>query len=128
MSELRITIHIPDYEELLAEFIHHASRRIRQRMIEKLNEPKSGKKYGSHTASAPGEAPASRTKALEKSLQISDKTLESRLFSNVGYAFLLETGTKKMSPRPMWETTVDELLPELEIDLEKIAKKYVTTV
>jgi hypothetical protein len=128
MSKIEITIYIPDYEGLLGEFVSHATKRIRQRMKEKMNEPKSGKRYGSHTASAPSEAPASRTKTLENSLQIEEKTLESRLFSNVGYAALLENGTSKMASRPLWETSVDELIPELEIDLDKLAQKYATTV
>lgn len=66
------------------------------------NGPKTGRKYGSHQASAPGEAPASRTGKLAES---GDYEVGSWLEMTVGetaeYAYYLEHGTKgKIAPRP----------------------------
>jgi hypothetical protein len=128
---IRITVQgdVPDYSAELSRFVTRASQMIRQRMREKLNEPKSGRLYPkrggagftrAHRASAPGEAPASDTKALENSLQIAKKgSLESELFSNLGYAGILEAGTKHTAPRPLWLATVDEMIPTLENELAK---------
>lgn len=119
----------PDYEAILSRFVATAAQKIRQRMREKLHDQKHGTLYAknrgegftrAHQASAPGEAPASDTGAFERSLNIVRKgTLEADLETNLGYPGLLEFGTGKMQPRPLWLAAIDELLPVLENDLRR---------
>lgn len=121
--EFVIEENLPDYTPLLTEFARDGAEKIRERIRKKLNEPKSGRRYGAHTASAPGESPASDSEAYEKSLEISDATLEAELLSNLEYPLMLETGTENsegetlIEPRPMWQETIDEMIPILEFDL-----------
>lgn len=129
---IKITIEgkIKDFLADLSRFISWAVQHLRRRMREKLNGKKSGKLYpkrrgqgfvGFHQASAPGEPPASDTKAFENSLEIQKKgSLEWFLFSNLGYPGLLEEGTKFIKPRPLWLTTVDEEIPTLENELARV--------
>lgn len=83
-----------------------------------LNSPKSGRMYGSHQASAPGEAPANWTGDLEKSL---NKSILSRsvykykvkVSSGIFYAPLLEGGTNRVAARPFfykWSQSAIEFL------------------
>lgn len=123
--ELTVKGKEPDYEAATARFIRTAAQKIRMRMREKMHEPKSGRLYArkrgdgfrrSHRASAQGEAPASDTGAMERSLTIIRKSsLESLITTNLDYPVYLEDPDKL--DRPLWLATVDEMLPMLENDL-----------
>ena len=71
-----------------------------------LREPKTGRVYGNHRASAPGEAPASDTGFLVSRILVFPEL--QKLFVDIGvkaqravsYAGYLEFGTQKMEPRP----------------------------
>lgn len=66
-----------------------------------LSGAKSGKTYGSHTASAPGQAPANETGALVRSIKVEKNSKsESTVYVTKDYAVYLEYGTSKMKPRP----------------------------
>lgn len=66
-----------------------------------MSGPKSGRRYGNHTASAPGEAPATDVGNLVNSIHAKK---ESRFVWVVGvgakYGKALEMGTRRMAPRP----------------------------
>lgn len=63
--------------------------------------PKSGRIYGSHRASAPGEAPAMDTGNLVNSIQTEKEAPGAwTVYTNVDYAAYLELGTVYMEPRP----------------------------
>lgn len=70
--------------------------------------PKTGKTYTrgnvDHTASAPGEAPATDTGTLVSSVYF-DNTgkMSATIGSRLAYAYYLEYGTKKIAPRPVWQ-------------------------
>ena len=114
---------LPDYSARLSRFIISAAWKIRARMREKLHEKKSGRIYErkrggnftrGHQASAEGEAPASDSGALDRSLTIVRRaTLEAAIESALGYPGILEDEMK----RPMWQASLDESLPMLENDL-----------
>lgn len=132
--ETTIKGELPDFRKLLGDFTESSAKKIRERLIEKLNEQKSGAFYGSHQASAPGESPASDSKALENSIEapaIAANTLEAIVASHAGHASMLEEGTKDedgkilIEPRPLWDATADEMLPVLENDLIKAIENYV---
>ena len=67
-----------------------------------LNTPKTGRLYGHHQASAPGEAPASDTGRLVNSITTSYdmQKLVGTVKANTAYAEALEMGTARMEPRP----------------------------
>lgn len=126
--ELAIRGREPDYEAVTSRFIRFAAQKIRMRMREKMHEPKSGRLYArkrgegfrrAHRASAPGEAPASDSGAMERSLTIVRKSsLESLITTNLDYPVFLEDPQKL--DRPLWLATVDEMLPELSNDLAQM--------
>lgn len=69
-----------------------------------LETPKTGRIYGTHQASAPGESPANETGALLNGLQVVNRGNQySRsivIVSADGKSSLLEFGTRRMLPRP----------------------------
>jgi phage gpG-like protein len=82
-----------------------------------LSRPGSGKLYGSHRASAPGQPPAVLTGDLRAS--ITHKVVRAGMFltamvgSNKYTAPLLEFGTSKMAPRPFMRVTIERIQPIL---------------
>jgi hypothetical protein len=79
--------------------------------------PKTGRVYTrgnvSHTASAPGEAPATDTGALASSIAYSRvDDLTAQIESRLGYATMLEFGTANMDPRPAWVPAVEAKAPD----------------
>lgn len=72
--------------------------------------PKSGRTYGNHTASAPGQYPASDTGRLAGSVRMElpqQGNVTGRVGTAVAYGPMLEFGTSRMAARP-W------LLPSFE--------------
>ena len=61
---------------------------------------KSGKRYGNHISSAPGQSPANWTGKLLKSIKIQKMKGISFVYITAKYAQFLEFGTSKMRPRP----------------------------
>ena len=127
MSEIRLHISLtgnaPDYEAAMSRFIAQAAQKVRRRMREKMTEQKSGRLYArkrgegfsrSHRASAKGEAPASDSGRMSRSLEVIKKSsLEAMITTDLGYPVILETEKN----RPLWQATLDEMLPVLENDL-----------
>jgi HK97 gp10 family phage protein len=62
--------------------------------------PKSGRRYGNHISSAPGQSPANWTGALVKSIKVQKEKHKSIVSIGKKYAEYLEFGTSKMAPRP----------------------------
>jgi hypothetical protein len=72
--------------------------------------PKTGRVYGNHQASAPGQYPASDTGRLAAGVRMvipTEATMTGQVGTNVVYGPMLEFGTSKMAARP-W------LLPSFE--------------
>lgn len=84
-----------------------ASSRAKQLVIE---GPKTGKLYGSHQASAPGEPPASDTGGLVSSIrwEFTGSKLAIRVIAGTEYAAFLEFGTSRMLPRPFLRRAILE--------------------
>lgn len=88
---------------------------VETRSVELLmSPPKTGKMYGKHQASAPGEAPASDTGRLvnSRTVDLFEGTLTARLTYRTAYAAALEFGTEKMEPRPFLARSLDETRAE----------------
>lgn len=111
-----------------------AAEHLKNEMVETLhNGEKSGKLYKrgnkTHRASAPGEAPATDTGQLARSIrnvysrsQIS-ATVGPR--SNAPYAKSLEFGTSKMAARPFVRPTFNKNKEKIKKIIEVEAKKGV---
>ena len=95
------------YEKLLA-----ASEFARNRLVEKLGGNRSGRTYTvpgtsvTYTASAPGEAPASRTGQLRGSIEYEITNNTGYIGTPLQYGAFLELGTNKAAPRPWLKTTL----------------------
>lgn len=85
---------------------------IEGKVKKKLTGQGSGRWYGNHQASAPGEPPALDTGTLRSSITgiVDEKGLSIRGFvgSNVEYVRDLELGTEKIAPRPFLMPTILE--------------------
>lgn len=116
----------PEYDAILSRFVVLAAQKIRRRMRERMEEPKTGRLYARkkgesflrfHRASAPGESPAKDTGAYSRSLEVVRKSsVEAAIETNLDYPEILET--KKN--RPLWLVSVKDVLPELEEDLRRM--------
>lgn len=106
----RVTINLAQLEgiaEAKAEAgIRRAALQGEARMKAILSQPGSGKTYGKHTASAPGEPPAPDTGQLRAATQADTNVrregsdLVGRVVANKEYALALEKGTERMAARP----------------------------
>lgn len=85
-----------------SEITDDAAKKMAENMKKSiLSGAKSGRTYGSHTASAPGQAPANETGALVRSIKVEKNSKsESTVYVEQDYAVFLEYGTSKMRPRP----------------------------
>lgn len=89
-----------------------------------MGEPKSGRIYGDHQASAPGESPAIDIGNLVGSVQAEGESDISWVV-NAGaeYAIWLEYGTVHMAPRPFMEPMAEALRGPFIRDLGSIAEQ-----
>lgn len=79
-----------------------------------LSGPRSGRRYGSHVASAPGEPPAADTGTLMGSFRpIQGAPNVAGIETSVSYAGLLEGGTSRMAARPFRERIIKESMPAI---------------
>lgn len=75
--------------------------------------PKTGRVYGGHQASAPGEAPATDTGTLVSSITYRKTApLAAEIESRLPYAAMLEFGTTRMDPRPSWTPSNEAKKPD----------------
>lgn len=71
-----------------------------------LSRPGTGRIYGKHQASAPGEPPAVDTGRLRNATQADTQVrrdsdgIVGRVVANAEYAHALEVGTERIAPRP----------------------------
>ncbi len=112
----------------IGRFVKSGIGHLEGRLGPQMEGAKSGRMYGKHQASAPGESPGVDTGNLVGSIvQIFPSTLEGLVGTPVPYALYLEEGTKHMDPRPLWEKTRVESLPSLEklldAEIDGIAKR-----
>ena len=102
---------------------------LRNAELDVLKGSRSGRVYkkpyskATYRASAPGEAPASRTGALRLNWSGNIKggssagnavKITAELESNQEYSGYLENGTSRMAPRPFKDRIIEQATPEIE--------------
>jgi len=87
--------------------------------------PRSGNNLSaSHTASAPGQPPATDTGTLVSSLYFTQETrLQATIGSRLAYAYYLEYGTSRMAPRPVWQPETEKGQKALMARIEKALQR-----
>lgn len=84
-----------------------------------LSRPGTGRIYGKHQSSAPGEPPAPDQGELRRKTQADTQVrregpdLVARIVQNVDYAHALAVGTEKMAPRPSMQLLATDHADEL---------------
>ena len=94
---------------------------LRNTMIDGIlaSPPDPSRKYGSHYASFPGNYPRNWSGDLIKSISIAPPSFGFRQVKiEVDYARALESGTKKMRPRPFVQPSIDKLYPEFKKEVK----------
>jgi HK97 gp10 family phage protein len=84
-----------------------------------LDSPRSGRVYGRHKASGPGEPPAPDTGNLIRNIQTSvdAQKLTGNVNFGTGYSRALEYGTFKMAPRPFARPAVENKKQSIAADV-----------
>lgn len=112
MSRSKLTSKIPFLLETMKpkanSIVRETAHLILNRANDDMASPKSGRVYGAHQASAPGEAPAMDTGHLANSavVEMTGETA-AMLGYNADYAPHLEFGTAKMQARPFLGPAVE---------------------
>jgi len=93
--------------------------------MESMTGGKSGRMYGSHRASAPGEPPAIDTGLLVNTIGVmqepgSASGLKAIVTPNADYAPHLEFGTTKMAPRPFLRPAFERARDGFEAGLRSL--------
>lgn len=84
-----------------------------------LSQPGSGRMYGKHQSSAPGEPPAPDSGQLRAATQADTQVREmgsdlvGRIVANKEYAHALEVGTERIAPRPFFGPLATDHADEL---------------
>ena len=87
------------------------------------SSPASGRVYGAHKASAPGEAPATDTGNLAGSIQsVSAGPLTWEVHVSAEYAETLELGGVHVAARPFLSPAVDAVRPGFEAAVAQAVK------
>ena len=83
------------------------------RLIGQMHAPKSGRMYGSHQASAPGQAPATETGRLESSITVEKIDANTvAVGTDNEYAQVLEFGGAHIAPRQNFAPIGEEMMTE----------------
>ena len=103
-SKIHIKVNKTELENIIKQagnVISDSSVYMAEEMKKSISSgAKSGKRYGNHNASAPGQAPANWTGKLLKSIKVQKTKGVAFVYITAKYAEFLEFGTSKMRPRP----------------------------
>jgi len=106
-----------DAEKVIDDSANSLAKEMKRRI---RTGAKSGKQYGNHTASAPGQSPANWTGELVNSISVENKGRTSEVIIDSPYAEFLELGTSKMRPRPFILPSIQSVKKQLNEKLKRI--------
>ena len=105
----RIPVITAEIRPTVSQVVRKTAHDIEADVKAEMRDEKHGRTYGTHQASAPGEAPAVDTGLLINSIQVEEVTdLTSSVGTPVEYAATLEFGSSRIAPRPIWVRTVEK--------------------
>jgi len=111
----------------IQDIVRGTAQNVRSHAIKAVQRGrKSGEVYEkhqpkrTHRASAPGQAPATDTGALVRSIQADIRGRSAEVAANVDYAVYLEFGTQDMEPRPFLFPALEKERPAWDRRLQKI--------
>lgn len=94
--------------EILGVAVARKAQLLRNEILETLSRPGTGRRYGRHVASAPGQAPAVDQGQLRQSITaLKVEPFRWRVGTNVEYALYLEFGSQRVAPRPFIRPAVE---------------------
>lgn len=94
--------------DAVGDALAETALQVEQRVRAEIRSGKSGRVYEkynprrTHKASAAGEAPATDLGGLLGSIYTDINPLRATVGSPLAYAYYLEFGTQRISPRPVW--------------------------
>jgi len=124
---LKLAAHLKAVNDKTLIALKKSAVLIQASAVSKIQKgPKSGRQYGDHKASAPGEAPATDTGRLVRNIgfEIDTDRKEATVISRAPYSAPLEFGTNdgKILPRPFMQPSFLENLPEIRLLLKEAAR------
>lgn len=87
-----------------------------------MGPPKTGRMYGSHRASAPGEYPANKSGDLASGIRQRVSSTEAEVGTTDMHGFYLRMGTRNMRPRKMSDAALKEALPGVRARMKAFAE------
>jgi HK97 gp10 family phage protein len=114
-------------DKQIQDIVRGTAQNVRSHAIKAVQRGrKSGEVYEkyqpkrTHRASAPGQAPATDTGALVRSIQADIRGRSAEVAANVDYAVYLEFGTQDMEPRPFLFPALEKERPAWDRRLQRI--------
>jgi hypothetical protein len=126
-------------EKAIAQGVYMTAQQVRTDAVKSIQAQSAGEtvtRYSqggnpyNHVASRPGDAPNTDTGNLVKSIAVepSKPSADMAVGSGLDYALWLETGTKRMKPRPWLMPAVDANRKKLNDNITKAVNRMVQNV
>ena len=107
-----------------AKITEKTALRIEETAKTSMAGPKSGRMYGAHQASAPGESPAIDTSNLANSIGTEAMGGASHMvYAGTEYALSLEFGSPRIAPRPFLGPAASQEEPEFLRDMANLERR-----
>jgi hypothetical protein len=107
-----------------AKITEKTALRIEETAKTSMAGPKSGRMYGAHQASAPGESPAIDTSNLANSIGTEAMGGASHMvYAGTEYALSLEFGSPRVAPRPFLGPAASQEEPEFLREMADLERR-----
>lgn len=117
INQAMIAALFKDADKVASDSANSLAKEMKKRIT---TGAKSGKTYGNHTSSAPGQSPANWTGELVNSISAINEGKNSKVIVNANYAEFLELGTSKMRARPFILPSIQKVKKDLAQKLKGI--------
>lgn len=123
MIEIKIDLKLNNSTINVSKALRNMGRNVKNEFLHEYQfGVKTGRLYGTHRASAPGETPAKLSGNLGNKFIYISRNSEVDFIDNSGYGGYLEFGTKKIKPRNGVISAINNNLQRLENELSKNTK------
>ena len=114
-----------DSGDTVMEMVTAITLTVHRNMIASFRTPKTGRLYGKHRASAPGQAPAIDTGELAAKTQpaFDRPKLQGEVATSDPKSVHLEYGTRDMAPRPYAKPAAEKTRRDVPAIMAKILKR-----